>query len=323
MNTVIYYPDVPTPEWLRLAALSWDQVYLLSFHGPPGIGPSLRELDHALGGVLRVIDGDAFKRSHPELKHRLREWILSRTKGLGFELSELNDENSWDPDWIALNYMYQLINSNLSSDRELIRRENRAVVAQAEGLYAVTAAEADGRDVSTTNDKYTEAVFHHERVLRGEVAKAVIEAYVPEKLLSMDPERIADLRSELSIKRLKFQKEIQQLCGDFAGVSSADQLEDLKRKVVDMANENIEATKTTYRRAKIDVLLKSFAISLTPPALGASLASLLGLGIIVPLGIASTLSLFAAKSLLDIRKARSERDQSPWSYILDVGESLQ
>jgi hypothetical protein len=54
----------------------------------------------------------------------------------------------------------------------------------------------------------------------------------------------------------------------------------------------------------------------------ASLSSLLGIGIFTPAAIASAVALFAAKTLLDLDKARVERDSSAWSYIFKVENTL-
>jgi hypothetical protein len=84
--------------------------------------------------------------------------------------------------------------------------------------------------------------------------------------------------------------------------------------------EQIEETKKMYQRAKLEMAIKTFGLTLTPPAIVASIASALGIGIFAPAGIAAALSVFAAQLLLDWDKAESEKSKSPWSYVLDAGK---
>ncbi len=53
--------------------------------------------------------------------------------------------------------------------------------------------------------------------------------------------------------------------------------------------------------------MQSLGVTLTPPALASSIASVLGIGIFAPAGIATALSIFAAKTFLDWDKAKIER----------------
>jgi hypothetical protein len=54
MNTVLYYPHLyPPTEWLRVAALCWDEVYTLLPPEAPDMPEEVARLDAALGKVLR------------------------------------------------------------------------------------------------------------------------------------------------------------------------------------------------------------------------------------------------------------------------------
>ena len=94
------------------------------------------------------------------------------------------------------------------------------------------------------------------------------------------------------------------------------QLDLLRKQIVELARAKIEETKKIYSRAN----LKSIVQTLGPPALAASIASLLDVGIIVPAGIVATLGMFAADKLIDIDKTRTESKYSPWSYVINVAK---
>ncbi len=68
------------------------------------------------------------------------------------------------------------------------------------------------------------------------------------------------------------------------------------------------------------MVINTLGLTLTPPALAASIASILKIGIFAPAGIAAGLTLFGVKALLDRDKANAEKSKSPWSYVLDVSK---
>lgn len=64
-------------------------------------------------------------------------------------------------------------------------------------------------------------------------------------------------------------------------------------------------------------------VATTAPALAGFLTSALGIGILEPIGITAMLSLTTTKSFLDMKKATQEKNQSPWSYILELEKKLR
>jgi hypothetical protein len=101
-------------------------------------------------------------------------------------------------------------------------------------------------------------------------------------------------------------------------VSSEGELNAVVPRIVEVATERVEFVRKNYRRAQVDIGIRAVGLSLTPPALAASLASALGVGIFAPAGIALALGAFAAKTVLDWDKATSEQRVSPWSYVWDL-----
>jgi hypothetical protein len=179
------------------------------------------------------------------------------------------------------------------------------------------------RDLAANGGPFTDVVFHDFRTIQGEVAVSVLQAYLPNNFLAIDLEHLAEFRAEFATQRLKYEKEVQSLVTEFAGVASEGQLEAMKKRILDIAKERVEETRKTYQRAKLEMVINTFGITLTPPALAASIASILGIGIFAPAGIAAALSVFAAKSLLSWNKAKSEKSKSPWSYVLDAAQIHQ
>ncbi len=182
---------------------------------------------------------------------------------------------------------------------------------------------ADGnRDLTTDGEEFTDVVFHNVRAVRGEVATSVLQAYLPENLSNLEPQRVAEVRSELATQRLKYQKAIQLIVEEYASIASEGELGKLKEKIQDLAKERIEGTKKACRRGKLELVTKAFSVTLTPPAVATWAASALGVGMFAPAGIAAALSLFAAGRLLEWDRAKEERAKSPWSYIIDTKKML-
>jgi hypothetical protein len=90
MNTVIYYPYIsPRPEWLKLAALSWNKVYrLVPSYGSPDDSDVVRELDEALGGILEPVY--VAQEADQEVQEQFWRWVDARKERL--EISR------WSPD---------------------------------------------------------------------------------------------------------------------------------------------------------------------------------------------------------------------------------
>lgn len=318
MNMVIYYPYAPSAEWLRLASLCWDSICLI---GPIRIlPPELLELDDILGSTLYTIDGEFLKREHPELKAQVRDWLMKRAEQHGIQISELSDSNHYDPDYIALDYVNQLIDSPMKSQQAFMRQEARGITAYLTGLYAYTAAQRGSMDLITLEEGYTDIIFHQERALVSQVTTAVLEAYIPEKLFSMDPRQIAEFREEFAVKRLKYEAAIQSLIKEFKDVASEGQLLQLKERIIDIAKERVDETRQTYQRAKLEMIAKTFGVALTPPAFVTTLASALGIGIFAPAGIAAAISILLATKLIEWDKAKIDKEKNSWSYLLDVAK---
>lgn len=220
----------------------------------------------------------------------------------------------------------------LKAEAEQIRQEN--VVATYEqpivylpkdvalhymSLCAVDAANDDGRDLVADGGKFTDAVLHDYEI-RGEVGTAVLEAYLPENLSELDPERIKEFREEFSAQRLAYQTAVQEIVDQYASTASEGTLETVRKQIEDLARERVNETKKTYQRANQRMVINTLGMSLTPPAIATVIGSALGIGIFAPAGIAAAVSLFAAKVLLDRDEARSEMAKSPWSYVLSAAK---
>jgi hypothetical protein len=188
-------------------------------------------------------------------------------------------------------------------------------------LCADNVAREGSRDLVTSRDEYTETVLHGSASVTGTVTQAVLEAYLPSDFSSLPIEQIAELRTQLQEKRLQFQVEVQNHCRELLRVASEGEARLLEKRIIDLAKDRVATTRKVYERARLDAVLKTFSVSLAPPALVSSLASALGIGLFAPAGIATALSLFVASRLFEFDKAAMDRKNSAWSYVLDVNES--
>jgi hypothetical protein len=186
-------------------------------------------------------------------------------------------------------------------------------------LVASRMAEKKNADLFAETSEFTRTVFYSARVARSDVATAVLSAYLPKDLGALPPSRIAELRSELAAGRLRFQKDVQSLVDEYSPVPSEEELQRLRASMIAIAKERIEQSREAYRLTRISAAIKTFGVSLTPPALLTTVASALGIGIFLPAAIGSTLALFGAQTLIDLKKARLEREKAAWSYVLKVG----
>lgn len=68
-------------------------------------------------------------------------------------------------------------------------------------LYANLAAADLNSDVATDVERFTETVVYDSRSRRSEIAKSILEAYIPANLAEMDPSRISEFRETFSTQR--------------------------------------------------------------------------------------------------------------------------
>jgi hypothetical protein len=129
---------------------------------------------------------------------------------------------------------------------------------------------------------------------------------------------LAEVRAELAAGRLRYQAEVQATVDQLVGVSSEGELNAAKTAIAEIAQARVEETRRTYLRSNLTLATETFGVTLTPPALAASIASALGLGFFAPAGIATALSLFGAAALLKRGEARASRAENPWSYVLEA-----
>lgn len=188
---------------------------------------------------------------------------------------------------------------------------------------AAAAASQSSRDLATDTHQFASMMTPHNGSLQGDVAQGVMQFFLPKNYTTIDPLRIAEFRSESGPQRLRYQKEIQSVVREFAEVASERELQSLTSKIIDIAKDRVEETHKTFRRARLDTVVKSFGLTVTPPAIMTSVASALEIGLIAPVSIAAAMSLFAAARLIELDKAAMERRKSPWSYVLDAARAVK
>jgi hypothetical protein len=322
MNTVLYYPHIfPSPDWLKLAALCWNHVYRFvpanwsydSHHDELAVN----ELNRELGGILRDVQPETMASF---VDNPFINWVETHKTKLEYERQYQyhKDEIHFYSSKISnrvQRYFYQ----------EGFRREGPYVLLPeyiAHYYLSLCASEAVkhlGSDAATNEQKFTDIIFDTSP-LYGEVATAVLKAYLPENLITLDPKRIKDLRSGINAEKLKYQAEILSLVDKYSKVSSADELEFVKMQIIEIATQEVEQVKESFKRSNQKIVLQAFSISLAPPALAASIASMLGIAIIAPVAIVGALSLFTAGKIIEWNEAKAAKSDSPWSYVLNLAQ---
>jgi hypothetical protein len=162
------------------------------------------------------------------------------------------------------------------------------------------------------------------RTLGGEVAESVLQLHMPKDIDSVDPARLREVRDELGPRRRSFRAELdafaERLVRDIESERDADRA---VRDVVDRAEAEIRRVDAAYKKARLDVVGAPVGLTFAPPAIATVLASLLGVGVLGPLGIGAVVGLAARSALASHRAGRADRDASPWSYVLEAGARLE
>jgi hypothetical protein len=190
-------------------------------------------------------------------------------------------------------------------------------------LCAGYLAEQDRRDLATLNERFTEVVVSGSRdAVAAEVAQATIEAYVPANIEQVELARLADLRETLRHERHGFQREVEELVSGFEAIASEGQMTKLRNDAIELARTRVEATRRAHRDANLEIAIETLSVSLAPPALLVTTASLLGTGLFAPLGVAAALGVGTAKAYLAWRNRGERRQKAEWSYVFEVQRAL-
>jgi hypothetical protein len=190
-------------------------------------------------------------------------------------------------------------------------------------LCAARLAEQKGCDLAATGSAYVQTAMYGPRQLGAETAVAAVKTILPENIGLLEKSKIADLRQEFGVQRLKFQTEIQSLVGDIQKVASEGTLEDLKKAALALAVERYKESEAIFKRARVETINKVFSLTLTPSVLASSLASMLGIGLFAPAAVGSALALFTAQRLLAAAEAKSKAESRGWSYLISLRRSLR
>ena len=337
MNTVVYYPYLyPVPEWIRIAALCWDKIYVVGRRTGYGVGfpDEVESLNVALGGIIdtslainNLLDSD--------LEAQFKRWITAHE-------TSLRDQFDSDPqplfrifrdkpniphaptegtllDWLVERGLARVDPDLVYSDmHDALVQMPRNLGYQYMGLAAAKAADDGNRDLAADSSEFMEPIFHDARSARAAVATSTLEAYLPADFAQLEPAQLADIRADLASGRLKYQAEINDLVGKYSAAASEGELSTLQTTITEIAFQQVDETKSAYKRAKLATVIQGFGVTLTPPAVATTLASALGIGIFGPAGIAMAISLFGAAAILNLREAKAARAARPWSYVLDV-----
>jgi hypothetical protein len=188
-------------------------------------------------------------------------------------------------------------------------------------LCAAHIANEDKRDLVASDQTFTDAVFNDARAHAARVSTTTVEALLPVAIDDLDPKRIAELREELRLERRSHFADVADFVDEFERISSVGEWERLERDAVEQAQLAATSVRNAARRARVELAGTAVGVSLTPPAVASMIASLLGVGLFVPAGIAVALSLVGAQAYLRYRGG-SEEMPDRWSYVVKLGREL-
>jgi hypothetical protein len=197
------------------------------------------------------------------------------------------------------------------------------IAAHYVSLTARDVAESSGFDLVADQRESTEVVTHEYRSMHGRIAQAVLELHMPNDIDSVEPARLREVRDELAPRRRRFSSEIASFAENI--VPRLESERDVERAISDvvaLAEDQIRAVDIAYKKARLDSVNTSIGISFAPPAIATLLASLLGVAVIAPAGIAVAVGFAARGIVAGRRKAGADRGASPWSYVLEVEARL-
>jgi hypothetical protein len=328
MRSGVYYPYfLPPVEWVKTAALCWDEVMLpapAEVAPPPWDWPEeLRTINGALEGFLQQVGWH-----HPsaESEDHFASWAADRAatetqagnaEWMPLFTEKFRPEGDLIPHLADLGLARPTFGGNSLQDAARIDLR-RDVALGYVAICASECAESGGGDLAADGAIFTEPVLYSRQALRGDVAHAVLEANLPANVGGLDIAQIGEIRSEMRASRLEYHAEITALVEQLTkGVSSEANFSKVRNDIVEIATQRVEETRRTYSRAKVDVAVKALTVSLAPPALATWLASSLGIAIFAPAGLAAGLALLGKKLLSDLQAAKEQRASSPWSYVLE------
>lgn len=332
MLSTVYYPNLyPSENWLRLAALCWDSVYTLRSQRASQPSDEIQQLNEQLGDFL--ISKDTRELGSKEaVQTNFTNWFTNALKNNvvfpddGGRLSQGQWYGMFE-DKLTFEIIRQLKSEgfletypNHKRDNEYTTRVPKSIALHYMSLCAATLADEERADLFADKEVYAETALFNKG--RGEITTSVMEVYIPENLASMEISQISDLRNELSSQRLRFQVAVNSLCDEFTKVTSEEKLLSKRKEIVDIATERIDAVKNTYRRANYTGVLKGIGMSLIPGSI-TSIASMLGTGVFLPAAIVSGLATVTATFLIEKEKAKEDKFNNNWSYVLEVQDRVK
>jgi hypothetical protein len=190
-------------------------------------------------------------------------------------------------------------------------------------LCAARAAGARGLDLATDNNAFVGTCHYDRGQVAADVGLRLIQAVVPADGSALDMSQIADLRREFSTRRLQYQREVQGLCDEFTQLFSEQSLRTAAKRIEELARARVEESQQIYRRAKAEVVLRTFGVAIAPPAIMTSIASMVGIGLFAPATIAAGLATVIGLTLVEGKKIEMNKEKAAWSYILDLRGRLR
>lgn len=333
MRSVLYFPYLsPEEEWLRSAALMWDDVYVFSTRRPRPWPDDIRRVDDALGGILRPQRLDLLGES---IQASFWSWLDE------FTAFRVDADTTPTATSIEAEAAFEELYNDKFTDAllgDLVRRGlarkqaigNNAMVSLPTDVvnYYLSACAGAFVDMFHKCDLFADSASCASVALRGRpsltgsLSTALMNAHLPGNVATMPLDVLAAIRRDLAAERLELQNEIEKVVDSAARVSDPSDMADLQNTVTSLAEKQIQRTVAIYRRANSAAVMKSLGAALVPGSIS-WIASMLGTSVFAPAAAAAGLALLGATFISDRRKANEEFGSSGWSYFSQVSRSVE
>jgi len=306
MRTAFYHPSaVPPRQWLSLAALFWERIHLSEL-------------------VVQVL------RDHPEYV------AANADAAVLFAFITETDICTWQPpaavgvlppgegdEWddYLLNATRSLENMLLQEDIPVTERKvpsvpdliRVATLMNQMLLHERFAAVFPGIDFFFADRAAFVGTCPRQNMLMRSV-----EAFVPRLPSTLSVARITAFRADTTLQRQRFREALEVELARFEMVSAESDFVLALRRVTDVLQEQLELLQVRCRQHRVEIVKRTFGLTLAAPAVLQVLGSALAVPFLQPAAIAAVLSLAAADYLAARERHQVDLRSAPWAYLMSL-----
>lgn len=336
MRKAFYYDSAfPPHQWLVLASLLWDKIWLSPLVKIVLSSPYLFEesrntfLGKMYDSGLNVFDfsspktSDAYLRDNPkeEDHHQYNELIkrfVETITGRDLPIDEI--------DRLRKNMVLFQGSGDTSSALRATNRLKKMVARRTKEIVD----EATAYNHAFLNSKFREMYpeldyfFAREKTFENywpnsnKVFVHSVRALLPVDLGEITIPQIMDFRNETAVHRLNFKISSEAILENIMDASSEAQLQQLIKTYTDLLKDQLAKLETAYTHSKIKSVLTAIGVVTGVPTLLSLLGTALQIGIYEPAAIASGFSAAGASLKAALDKARAEVNVSQWGLLVKL-----